>query len=67
MIVINEYVAKKEYNGKAIEVNIFDGFSDDQRVTKLYCPKYDSTIITLNNPSDEQIKNEIKNRCYFND
>lgn len=27
----------------------------------MYCPKYDSTIITLNNPSDEQIKNEIKN------
>ena len=61
MRIIREYVTKKDYNGKTIEVKVVDGFDDDTRVTLLYCSKYYPSVIRLENVSTGRVQAEIEN------
>ena len=61
IVEISNYCIVKMYCGKKIKVVVFDGYVDDDRVTKIFCSRDDYSIITLNNATDEQVLQQINN------
>lgn len=65
MRIVREYVTKREYKGKTIEVKVLDGFDEDKRVTLLYCAKYHPSFKRLEDSSTDRVRHEIE--CLFRD
>lgn len=72
MVKYNEFVIRRKYKGKIIEVKVKDGFVDGRRSTTITCD-YNPNMFGFSNASDEKVdyfinrdfeiaKKEIDNR-----